>query len=82
MKQKNSNNNKLLPSLRIEPGTSDSKSDTVLAELTWHVLLRGSLNCLLFMHHFISWTEMINLESIEHDYTMILNSQTKKPMPG
>ena len=51
MKTKNSSN-KMLPPVRTELGTSDSKSDTLLSELTWHVLLRESLNCLLFMHHF------------------------------
>ena len=38
MKTKNSSN-KMLPSVRIEPGTSDIKSDTLLSELTWYVLL-------------------------------------------
>ena len=40
---KNSSN-KMLPPVRIEPGTSDSKSNTLLSELIWNVLLRGSLN--------------------------------------
>ena len=30
-----------LNSVRTEPGTSDSKSNTLLSELTWHVLLGG-----------------------------------------
>ena len=37
----------LPPSVGIEPGpliTSDSKSNTILSTLTWHVLLRRSLN--------------------------------------
>ena len=38
--------------LEVEPGTSDSKSDCLLSELTFHMLHRGSLNCLMFMHHF------------------------------
>ena len=36
MKTKKSSD-KMLPPVRIEPGTSDSKSNTVLSELTWHV---------------------------------------------
>ena len=34
----------MLPPVSIESLTSDSKSITLLSELTWHVLLRGSLN--------------------------------------
>ena len=41
--QKNSGD-ELLPPVRIEPGTSDPKSNTLLSELTWHVLTRGYLN--------------------------------------
>ena len=50
---KNSSN-KMLPRVMIELETSDSKSDTPPSpsELTWYVLLWGSLNCLLFVHHF------------------------------
>ena len=40
--QKNSTD-KMLPPVRIEPGTSDPKSNTLLSELTWHVLTRGYL---------------------------------------
>ena len=47
MKLKNSSD-KMLPLVRIESGTSDSKSKTLLSKLTWHVLLGGSLN-------FCSW---------------------------
>ena len=39
--------NPILPSMGIEPGpliTSDSKSNPILSGLTWHVLLRRSLN--------------------------------------
>ena len=39
MKTKNSSN-KMLPLVRIEPRTSDSKSNTLLSELTWHLLVR------------------------------------------
>ena len=35
LKTKNSNK-KMLPPVVIEPGTSDSKSDTLLSELAWH----------------------------------------------
>ena len=42
-KQKKSTD-KMLLQVRTEPMTSDSKSNTLLSELTWHVLLRGSLN--------------------------------------
>ena len=38
---------KMLPPVGIEPGpliTSDSKSNTILSTLIWHVLLRKSLN--------------------------------------
>ena len=38
-KQKKSSN-KMLPTVRTEPGTSDSMSEHSLSELTWHVLLR------------------------------------------
>ena len=42
----------MFPPVRIEHGTFDSKSDTLLSELTWHVLLNGSIKfCLLFIHH-------------------------------
>ena len=37
----------MLPLVGIEPGpliASDSKSNTILSTLTWHVLLRRSLN--------------------------------------
>ena len=70
VKTKNSSN-KMLPPVRIEHGTSDFKSDTLLSELTWHVLLRWSLKCVLFMYHFTIWTQMNHLESIEHDYVRI-----------
>ena len=43
MKTKNSSD-KMLHPVRIEPGTSDSKSGYLLSELIWHVLLKGSLN--------------------------------------
>ena len=36
---KNSSN-KMLPPVRIEPGTYDSKSDTLLSGLIWHLLVR------------------------------------------
>ena len=32
-------NNKVLPPVRIEHGTYDFKSDTLLSELTWHLLI-------------------------------------------
>ena len=41
---------KILPAVGIEPWpliTSDSKSNTILSALTWHVLLRRSLNLCL-----------------------------------
>ena len=41
---KKKSTDKMLILVRIEPMTSDSKSNTLLSELTWHVLLRGSLN--------------------------------------
>ena len=51
MKTKNSNDKKVT-SVRIEPRTSNSKSSTLLSELTGHVLLRGIFK-FLFMHHLI-----------------------------
>ena len=61
----------MLPADKIEPGAYDFKFNTLLSELTLHVLLRRSLNCLLFMHHFTFWILMIYLESIEHKYVRI-----------
>ena len=51
------------------------------AELTWHLLVRGSLNR-LFMHHFTFWTWVIHLKSIEYDYRSlrIQKSRTFKHM--
>ena len=42
----------MLPPVRIEPRTSYSKSNTLLSELTWRVLLGGVFK-FLFMHHLI-----------------------------
>ena len=45
----------MLPPVLIEPGpliTSDSKSNTILSRLIWHVLLKEIFK-LLFMHHLI-----------------------------
>ena len=42
----------MLPAVRIEPGTYVSKSDTLLSELTWYIVLFYLLFCFLFMHHF------------------------------
>ena len=50
MKIKKSSN-KMIPSVSIEPLTSDSKSNTLLSEAIWHVYL-GIIK-LLFMHHLI-----------------------------
>ena len=38
MKTKNSHN-KILPLVKTEPGISDSKSNTLLSELTWHLFV-------------------------------------------
>ena len=69
----------MLPPVGIEPGpliTFDSKSNTILSGLTWHVLLRRSLTS---VHESLDfWTEMIQLESIEHDYIRGLKSQSYK----
>ena len=32
--------NRMLPQVRIKPGTSDSKSYTLLSELTWYLLIK------------------------------------------
>ena len=37
---KKESSNKMLPPVRIEPGTSDSKSNTFLSVLTWHLPIR------------------------------------------
>ena len=45
--RENKSSDKTLPPVGIEPApliTSDSKSNTILSTLTWHVLLRRSLN--------------------------------------
>ena len=34
----------MLPLVGIEPGPSDTKSNTILSTLTWYLLLRRSLN--------------------------------------
>ena len=47
MKTKNISK-KMLPPVGIEPGTC-----ALLFELTWHVLVRDSLNYFLFMHNLI-----------------------------
>ena len=63
----------MLPPVGIEPRplmASDSKSNTILSGLAWHVLFRRSLN--------FCWTYMIQLESIEHDYiSLSLTSKCK-----
>ena len=37
-------------------------------ELAWHMIVKVSLNWLLFMHHLTFWNQMIHLESIDLDY--------------
>ena len=52
-----------------EPGplkTSDSKSNTILSTLTWHVLLRRSLNFSSCTTWFLNLDDLV--ESMEHDY--------------
>ena len=39
MKTKKNPVTKCLSPVRIEPGTSDSKSNSLLSELTWHLLV-------------------------------------------
>ena len=77
MKTKNSNN-KMLPSVMIEPVTYDT--GTLLSELTWHllvsltvtpVLFKESLNCLLFMHHFtfgLRWLTVTVIAFVQSEY--------------
>ena len=45
----------MLSPVSIKLGTSASaiQLDAYLTELTWHVLVRGCLNCLLVMQHLI-----------------------------
>ena len=64
----------MLPPVRIESGTLDSKSNNI--EHNWRMLPKGALNCLLFMPHLTILTEMIHQESVEHDYKRIGKSQT------
>ena len=47
---------KLLPLVKIELGAVELKSDVFPSKLTWHVLIRESFSCLLFMNHLTFWT--------------------------
>ena len=70
---KNSSN-KMLPPVGI-----DSKSNTVLSELFWYLLLRRSRCKFLFKHHLIFGLGM-DMESTEHDYIRNLKSHSGKQM--
>ena len=51
----------MVPTVGIEPGpliTSDSKSNTILSGLTWHLLLRRSLNFCLCTTWFLDLEEL------------------------
>ena len=64
MKTKNSSD-KMLPSVGIESKTYDSKSNTLLSELTWHVLLKGFLN-------FCSYTTSLIFGFILNQWSMTI----------
>ena len=46
-------------SVRIESGTYDFKLNTLLSELTWHVVLRGSLNFCSCISWFLSLDNLV-----------------------
>ena len=44
---------KMLPTVSPELGPLPFQFDAYPTELTWNVPVKGSLNCLFFMHHLI-----------------------------
>ena len=57
----NNSSDKFLPPMRIKPGISDSKSNTLLSELIWHVLLRESLNFCSCIIWFLALDDLVRI---------------------
>ena len=71
---KSKKSNKMYPQWVL---TSDSKTNTLLSELIWHVLLKRSLNFCACTTSFLDLDDLI-----EHDYVRTLKSQYYKQMPS
>ena len=52
---------KILYPVRIEPGAFDSKSNTLLSEINWYLLLRGSLNFCSCTTWFLDLDDLIRI---------------------
>ena len=54
----------MLPLLVLNPWISDSKSNTLLSELIWHVLLRRSLNFFTCATWFLGFDDLVRINMI------------------
>ena len=55
---------KMLPLLVLNPWISDSKFNTLLSELIWHVLLRRSLNFFTWATWFLGFDDLVRINMI------------------